>query len=474
MLGTNKEIIGDNYDKTIAVKCNNGIFVGQIEETVKVWRGIPFAEPPVGNLRWKSPVYPKDDTRIFEAYNYAKVPIQINRPKEEMSEDCLYLNIFTGEDCCENKPVMVWIHGGSYIMESASEELYHGDFFAQAHPEVVLVTIEYRLNAIGCMNFSTTPGGEEYTSSGNLMLLDQKCALEWIQQNIAGFGGDPCNVTIFGESAGAGSVSLLPLIEGTDTLFNKIIVQSGTAGMAFDKQVGIDITENLKKIFNAKTVAELVQVPEDELKEKVSLFGNIGGPLKGDGILTEDPYMAYKNGRVKDKKMLIGSTADECRYMISDTGKTVDRFAPYMHNCYEKLLNYMTEEYRKMAEAYVNKVGLEEVWSEEKFFTQVGFGIPVLYQADLQSQYNDVFVYNFAFPINGSLLRAMHGAELPCLFNNQRILDNEGLRSDKSDYITKSIMDMWVNFAKNGNPSIKNIKWKKYSSIKSNVMIFDE
>ena len=131
---------------------------------------------------------------------------------------------------------MVFFHGGSYGWGGTSDPIYDGHNLVEKYPDLVLVTAEYRTGIMGFMDFSGVPGGEDYSTSGNLGLLDQVCALEWVQKNIRAFGGDPENVTIFGESAGAGSVSLLPLIEGTDGLFRRIIMESGSPALTYSRE----------------------------------------------------------------------------------------------------------------------------------------------------------------------------------------------------------------------------------------------
>ena len=157
-LGANREITaGSEYDKSLAVKCTNGIFVGKDNDGVISWKGVPFAKPPVGELRFKAPVPPDSGSKIYEAYNYSKKPILTTNgaPNTEQNiEDCLYLNIFTGAGGAKNKPVMVWIHGGSFVSGSTSDIPYRGDTFAKEHPDIILVTVAYRLGFLGFMNLS--------------------------------------------------------------------------------------------------------------------------------------------------------------------------------------------------------------------------------------------------------------------------------------------------------------------------------
>ena len=241
LYGENKEIIGE-YDESLSAICHNGIFVGLKTNDVLSFKGIPYARPPIGSLRWKSPVLAEDSSKVYQAYYFGKSPIQSEWPSElgsyyPQGEDCLTLNIWLNtKNESKNKTVMAFIHGGSYGWGGTSDPIYDGYNLINKFSDIILVTIEYRVGMFGFIDFSDVEGGEEYKSSGNLGLLDQICALKWIQKNIKQFGGDSEKVTVFGESAGAGSVSLLPLIDGTEGLFKRIIAESGSINLSFSPE----------------------------------------------------------------------------------------------------------------------------------------------------------------------------------------------------------------------------------------------
>ena len=227
----NQKITDGNYVKSLAVKCVNGTFVGKKEENIISYKGIPFVgQQPVGNLRWKAPVDVTPDDGIYEAYNYGKAPVQaLGDPavKIGMSENCLYLNIWHADDTAEKKPVMVWIYGGAFDVGGTTDPQYDCHNFIQENPDVIVVTITYRVSFFGFFHLSHLPDGKDYPDAQNLGLLDQIKALKWVHENIAGFGGDPDNVTIWGESAGAASCTLLSLIKGSHQYFKRVIAQSG-------------------------------------------------------------------------------------------------------------------------------------------------------------------------------------------------------------------------------------------------------
>ncbi len=217
--GENLPVTGE-YDPALCVKCHNGSFVGRADGDVVAFRGIPFAKPPVGALRWKRPAPVDDNDGIFEAYYNGKSPIQTEWHTELASyypqgEDCLYLNIWKNPSCADQKKsVMVFLHGGAYGWGGTADPMYDGKNFVTANPDIILVTVAYRIGLMGFVDLSYLDGGEDYPDAPNLGLLDQIEALRWIRKNIAAFGGDPDNVTVFGESAGGGRPGRRPDLPG--------------------------------------------------------------------------------------------------------------------------------------------------------------------------------------------------------------------------------------------------------------------
>ena len=232
----NKEITDGNYDHSLAVKCINGTFVGEKADNVIYYLGIPFVgQQPVGNLRWKAPVDVTPNDGVYEAYNYGKTPMQAEGDPAALyiqGEDCLYLNVWKTDDTTtEKKPVMVWIYGGGFETGGTIDPQYDCTNFLKENPDVIVVTVAYRLAAYGFMHLSHLPDGKDYPDAQNLGTLDQLMALKWVHNNIKAFGGDPDNVTIFGESAGASSCALLSLIDEADKYFKRAIIQSGSPVM---------------------------------------------------------------------------------------------------------------------------------------------------------------------------------------------------------------------------------------------------
>jgi para-nitrobenzyl esterase len=300
---------------------------------LSVYKGIPFAAPPVGDLRWRPPVHaaPWTGTRKADAFAPACMQVGVSMPGETppaVSEDCLYLNIWTpAKTAHEHLPVIVWIYGGGYINGSASMPLYWGDRLAQKG--VIVVTIAYRLGPLGFLALPELTRESPHHSSGNYGLMDQIAALEWIQRNIAAFGGDPKCVTIAGQSSGAMSVSMLmasPLAKG---LFQRAIGESGglfepvALAPKFLLANAERDGEKYAVSLGAPSLKELRQLPA------ILLTGNAGGIVHAviePYVLPFSPYEAFTSGQQNDVPLLIGSNAEEARALVDVTHETAATF----------------------------------------------------------------------------------------------------------------------------------------------------
>ena len=303
LYGENKKITDGNYDRTLAVKCINGTFVGKKTENIIAYKGIPFVgKQPVGEYRWKAPVDVTPDDGVYEAYYFGKVPCQVGSPGQmgglyPQGEDCLHLNIWKTDDKgTQKKPVMVWIHGGAYELGGTPEPREEGTSFVQENPDIILVSIEYRLNALGFLRLSHLPDGADYPDSQNLGLMDQLAALKWIHENIEGFGGDSGRVTIFGQSAGGGSVSLLPLVKGSHKYFQRVIAQSGSPAFCRSTEQSVWCTNTLIEELGCKTVAELMKLDVQDIVNAASkvLAMPITTPERDGKFLPLEGFDAYE------------------------------------------------------------------------------------------------------------------------------------------------------------------------------------
>ena len=333
-----------NANVTKTVKCNNGTFVGKETDELIIWKGIPYATQPVGELRWKKALPAADDDGVYEAINPGHVPIGPVNDSEgtaQFGEDCLVLNVYYNTNCTDlKKPVMVWIHGGGFCAESQASPLYDLSNISRQCPDILFVSIDYRLGFMGFMNFERVPGGENFKEAGNLGLLDQLEALRWVQKNIAGFGGDPDNVTIFGESAGSASVTFLPLIEGSEGLFKRIIAQSANIAYCDTMEHGIHVTQNFLSVTGCQTMDELMKLSTEQFVEayakayavdKNCLLGGANFPLL-DGVT-----LAYAGKEWADRAYPIKSFFDAGANVVFHSDYPVSPMMDY------KLSIYMAE-----------------------------------------------------------------------------------------------------------------------------------
>ena len=477
----NSEITGD-YNEVLAVKCVNGTFVGTVEHGVASWLGIPYAKPPVGERRFKAPEYVDADDRVFEAKYYGKGAYGSlgydDCIQQQMSEDCLYLNIWVNtDDKTEKKPVMVWIHGGAYVVGSGSQASYSGANLVQAQSDIIMVNINYRLNMYGFMDFSSVPGGEKFGTAPCNGLLDQAMALRWVHENIAAFGGDPDNVTIFGQSAGGGSVSILPVMKEANSYFQKVIAQSGSTTLAFpvECESAQGKTKALLEYTGCKTMDDIMALSEEELQkayvEAVGVFTSC--PYYGTEVLPEAPIEMYRKGYAKNISIMAGSTADEARlFMGEDAGLNFEEQKLFAGRAVGDAALCLKEDDKKYYEEFGRVCRTPEPGlMETEFMNELMFRVPMLQQLDAQSAFNKTFCYYWSYPGSDADIGAAHSVELMFVFNMRGFGTSSPFNGTNiPDEIFTTVQQMWTNFARCGNPSTDKVEWKAYSADDPNVL----
>lgn len=473
--GVNMPVL-DDYDKTLSVRCENGVFVGKRINHVCEFRGIPFAEPPLGELRWKAPKPVKNSDVIMQAYYNGKSPIQTEWPSEQASyyrqgEDCLYLNIWNNlDDSTPDKPVMVFFHGGSYGWGGTADPMYDGTNFISAHPDIILVTVGYRTGLMGFVDLSYFEGGEEYPDAPNLGLLDQIEALRWIQRNIRAFGGAPENVTIFGESAGGGSVSLLPIIPSAKGLFRRVIAESGSVALTFSKEECREFSRRLKILSGAGSVSQLLSLDESDLKrinEKLNEYNNF--PQRDGRLIPLNPYEPYKNGETADVDMLIGTNAEEMNYWIGEIGGIIPfRFSVPVK--FENDTRRLSHSDKKLVRKFISSQKGHNLWRMTRFYDEMMFRLPAVEQARLHSKNGGkAYMYFWTVPSSLPMRKACHAVELAYVFGNLEETIYTGKTANK--LLSDTVMRMWTNFARTGDPSIGSLTWKRYSEPERATMV---
>ena len=486
LYGENKTIVDGNYDKSLAVKCINGTFVGKKVDNTIVFRGIPYVgQQPMGSLRWKAPVDATPNDGVYEAYYNAKAAPQ---PEVELSsiyyqgEDCLYLNIWKpATTAAEKKPVIVWVHGGAYSYGGTVDPLYDFHNFVEENPEVIVVSIAYRLGVLGFLHLSHLPDGKDYPDAQNLGLMDQLQALKWVHENIAAFGGDPGNVTLMGESAGGGSVTNLSLIKGSHQYFKKVIALSGNPGLSTSTEAAIACTNELMDALGCKTVADLKKIDAQKLVGVASeLLPLRMAPERDGNLLPRNPWEAVANGAVKDITFLHGVNKDEMNFFLVGMGGP-EPFNAWAADRKAKKLALMTDEEKALTESFCKDVKGESYEPYCKWFSQLMFNAPCIRLSESQTKAGGKsFTYYFTVESALPMLKSAHGMALAPLFKHPEMDGDTGRAFDET--FSKTMRKMFVQFAQTGNPSInadispdgKAKEWQLYDVSDKKVMVFDE
>jgi para-nitrobenzyl esterase len=460
-----------------------GLLGGSTESSagIRVFKGIPFAAPPVGALRWAAPQPVAKWTDVRDASKFGNVCIQPPGPttgpgarlniavlpdSPPLSEDCLYLNVWTGAASGnERRPVLVYFFGGAFTEGAGSVPLYDGD--ALAKKGAVVVTMNYRLGPYGFFVHPALTAESPHKASGNYGLMDMVASLKWVQANIAAFGGDPNNVTVFGQSAGAMAIASLVASPETKGLMHRAISQSGTwLGLgpvpamrtrAQAEEVGLKAATDA----GVTTIAQLRAMSTDDVTAKFRSAGMIV-----DGwIIPEDPSTTFAAGRQNAVDVLVGSNKDEAFFPGARTAQQFEEQARTrwgaLADQYLALYPHATDEQAQASSAQTSNDGT--------------FWVSRLY-ADYQVERgNRAYLYFFAQnppgPAGQPAFPAAHAAEVPYVFNN---LGELPLFPDRSDpklsgasapdlKVADQMSSYWVNFARNGNPNGAGLpEWKAH------------
>lgn len=472
------------------VSTMSGKIVGVEDDGIRVFKGIPYAKPPVGELRFAPPQRMESWSEPLEATQYGPTAVQVRELEGlPMSEDCLTLNIWTPArtDNKDKLPVYVYIHGGGYAIGSGSEAMCNGSSFARNG--IVCVSINYRLNALGFFSNRTT--FDLYSTTGNWGLLDQIMALEWVRDNIEAFGGDPGNVTIGGESAGSWSVSALILSPLAKGLFQGAIMESGTIlGAPFssyyaqgDLQRSIELGGILSSLFDADDSAEglakmrvvdsrvLVQFTEFMLNQThPTPFFLL--PVFDGVVLPKDPYLALKSGNFNKVRLLWGVNTDEGS-LFAPADTNANQYAMLATQAYG---------YDKAQTVLKHFPINEENPAFKRTRELLGYNLFMvgmkIYAEALSRQGMDVYGYNFDYASpkdTAAGLGARHAAEIPYAFNT---LASFGLTSPEQQALADEMHIRWVNFIKTGDPNkgmpvLSSTEWPKYSPTNPEIIRFN-
>jgi len=463
----------------VIISTNKGKLQGIQGDGYQSFLGIPYAKPPVGDLRFREPrpLEPWSDVKNATEFGFiAPQNIPDDPPiEQDQSEDCLYLNIWTTKADNKSRPVMFWIHGGGYVIGAGSRPRLYGKNLSVSG-DVVVVTINYRLGALGFLNFPSVPP--------NLGIQDQVAALRWVKENIQNFGGDPNNITIFGESAGGMSVAILLAIPSSEGLFHKAIIESGAAnprdftmekskkGCAkFVSKLGIrdGNVDELRRIPFKKIMETQKKVVGDILNLESSPFW----PFVDGDVIPEQPIEIISRGNNHQVPTIIGYNENELGFLteiLNESGVVKKSLImKFVRARIEKSIENkdrseeLIETYKKELKA---KFPEQPFMYWEAILSDSMFKIPIVRQLEAHTKHQpNIYCYIFSYK-SPKFGFALHSFEIPFVFNT---IDKEDFakgaieNDENAKTLTKKVMDTWVTFARTGNPNNKNIpNWPEY------------
>ena len=486
-----------NKNMQAIVTTKNGKVEGIYSDGIYTFKGIPYAAAPVGEFRWLPPQPVKSWDGVRPAREFGPVAPQnlmtigvIKHAEQPQNEDCLFLNIWTPGIDDSHRPVMVWIHGGAFTIGSGSEDMYDSPVLAE-RGNIVLVTINYRLGMLGFLRLKEATGGK-IPATGNEGLMDQIAALKWIKENISAFGGDPSNITVFGESAGGMSIGCLMAMPSARGFFHKGILESGVGSTAVPLNEANDVAERFIELSginrdDVKSLRELSpeQLLDMEMKLRTALAGpgelvkiTATAPVIDGELIPGVPNEVARKGSAKDIPVIIGTNLEEWKLfgmMRPDADKMDDTALVNNLGAYMPVedTSDLIKAYREARKKRGEVAAPVELFSAIN--TDLMFRIPALELVEAQRD-NGQLAYNYLFawksPVLNGMLGACHALEIGFVFGTYNdTFCGSGLDADK---LSMCIQDAWLAFAHTGDPSCDCIgKWPVYGERRM-TMILDK
>ncbi|NVM03884.1 MAG: carboxylesterase/lipase family protein [Candidatus Helarchaeota archaeon] len=495
---------------TNIVNTKSGKVQGYTENGLQIFKGIPFAAPPIGPLRF-SPPAPRDPwSDVLDAKKFGPYALQGTNPlammlnwdiSNQSEAECLTLNIWTPATDDKKRPVMVWIHGGGFTIGGSADPLYDGSALAR-RGNIVVVSINYRLGALGYLYI---PG-----VTANAGQLDQIAALEWVRDNIESFGGDSNNVTIFGESAGGVAVATLIAMPTAKGLFHRVIAQSGAChpmlyGASMAKRISEKLMTKLK--IEPGDIDALRKVPVKKIIRGQNKIGGMIGdfsrrvqssseemdimafsPIIDGDTLPKHPLEAVRAGYASDVKLIVGTNQDEMKLFAAMNpawrnldSEGLDKFIQLgsgflgQDKNKGKQLIEIYKEAREEGRLSTTPYDLLSAIFTDSFFTIGAIRLAEAYYTHQPNIY--VYLFTWPSPAFDGQFGACHGLEIPFVFG---MLHSPGMEvllkglGPAEDSLSERMLDAWIAFARSGNPNHAGLpKWPSYNVEKRPTMLFD-
>jgi para-nitrobenzyl esterase len=447
------------------VEVEGGLVRGTVEDGLTIYRGIPYAAPPMGDLRWKPPQPVQKWEGVKEATEFGCPCMQTNEAIAGLappSENCLFVNVWTpATNAADRLPVMVWIHGGGFMAGSPGEQIYHGEW--PAKKGVVIVSVAYRLGVFGFLAHPGLSAESPRHVSGNYGLLDMIAGLRWVQKNISAFGGDPGRVTIFGESAGGIAVSQLCASPQAKGLFQGAISESGGSFGPVSPDGGAP-GENMKPLDSAEqagiawvrsvgatSLAELRKMPAEKLQAAAQGQFGVSWPVTDGWVIPDDQYKLYAAGKYTDVPVLIGYNSDEGVTFGAPSSQEAhmqsvhQRYGPFADKLLAVYPGGTTPVQKKTARDLIRDTAFGwGTWAWARLQTETGTSKVFLYYFDVHPD------YPAGSPQAG--YGTPHSEELPYVFHQLRE-HNRPPATPEDEAVSDLMRSYWTNFAKTGDPN---------------------